>query len=196
MHGIDPDDDRTYQASAAMHWQRCFIALTPDAKTSTRLALRSTPRGARAVRHDDLHMTLAFMGDLPAEQGERIARMLPDIAIPIPALRLQTIEWWPDEQRPRVLVATFAMCDALQQLVSRIRSQLEAAELPAGNTFRPHITLARAGRRTATDGIAAMKPETMSEAIFIALTFYASKRDSPAGQYLRVASIPLATCHG
>lgn len=203
MHVPDPDPGGAsgYPAhpasSAALHWQRCFVALTPARATAEQLALSSGP-GIRAVHPADLHLTLAFIGDLPAELGQKVARALPTLARPLRSLPLETIEWWPDGIRPRVLVATFTPDEDVQALVEGLRTHLAEAALPTGNAFRAHLTLARASRRITpeTAAAAARHPHPPAQACFTALTLYATRPDAPAGHYWQVVSIPLYQSDG
>ena len=200
---MPPPDPDTGQASgqpacpATLHWQRCFVALTPARATAERLVLGSGP-GVRAVSLADLHLTLAFIGDLPAELGHVVARALPSLARPLGSLPLETIEWWPDSLRPRVLVATFAANDNLLALVADLRTHLSDAGLPTGNAFRAHVTLARASRRMTADAAAAAlrHPDLPSQACFTALTLYATRPDARAGHYWQAASSALARADG
>lgn len=199
MHFPDPDPGRASgdpaspaSPAAALHWQRCFVALTPVRATADQLALASGP-GIRAVHPANLHLTLAFIGDLPAELGQEVARTLPSLAQPLRCLPLEAIEWWPDSIRPRVLVATFTANDELLALVDHLRTRLAQAGLPTGNAFRAHLTLARASRRITAEAAAsaARHADPPTHACFTALTLYATRPDGPAGQYWQAASIPL-----
>lgn len=175
-----------------MHWQRCFVALTPARDAAERLALHNGP-GIRAVNLANLHLTLAFIGDLPAGLGQNVASTLPSLARPLRCLPLETIEWWPDGVRPRVLVATFTADNDLLALVGSLRAHLAQAGLPVGNAFRAHLTLARASRRITPEAAAAAArhPDPPTHACFTALTLYATRPDAPAGHYWQAASVPL-----
>lgn len=175
-----------------LHWQRCFIALTPATNTAAQLVLPATP-GIRPVAQPSLHLTLAFIGDLPAASGRDLADSLPALARPLPALLASRIEWWPDSTRPRVLVASYAEDEELNALVEDVRAHLVHHGLPTGNAFRAHISLARAARyMQAEQAEAALRLARMPAAAeFVALTLYATRRELTAGDYWRAASTPL-----
>lgn len=175
-----------------LHWQRCFIALTPATNAAAQLAHPASP-GIRPVTQSSLHLTLAFIGDLPAASGRKLADYLPALARPLPALSVSSVEWWPQNTRPRVLVATFAEDDALNALVDNVRGHLVALGLPTGNDFRAHVTLARAARHVQAEQAAlALRLARPPAAVeFVALTLYATRRELAAGDYWQVASTRL-----
>ena len=125
-------------------WQRCFIALTPDVSTRQRLASLPVHPRARRVDAADLHLTLAFLGALAPAQARHLCDALTQLAGPLPALAFGGLERWPDEQRPRVEVAVFALPEELAAVVRRLHPWLTAMGLPVDSRpFRPHFTLAR-----------------------------------------------------
>lgn len=125
-------------------WRRCFIALAPDDQARRHLAGLSLHANARRVASADLHLTLAFLGGLDASQAQALARTLDLLARPLPSLAFSGIELWPGARRPRVAVATFALPDALAQLLDALHPFLMAMQLPIDSRpFRAHVTLAR-----------------------------------------------------
>jgi 2'-5' RNA ligase len=134
-------------ASSPASWPRCFIALAPDAATRRLMAGLPAMADARQVHLDDLHLTLAFVGAISDTQRQVLTDALPDLAAlasPLPPLESTGLEAWPTEERARVWVATFALPDALRQLVDRVHEIVTAASLPVERRpFRPHITVAR-----------------------------------------------------
>src|SRR5690606_29007465 len=92
----------------------------------------------------DLHLTLAFLGGLTDLQREELANTLPALAPALPELSFTGVEIWPGPQRARVQVATFALPEALKELVQRLNPLLVDMGLPVDSRpFRPHVTLAR-----------------------------------------------------
>jgi len=123
---------------------RLFLALWPDA--SVRDALRAWrdawtwPRGASPVHTDKLHVTLHFLGDLPAA---RLPELTAGFAVPFSpfSLRFERGALWhkgiavlePADEPPGLL----ALHDALSQALTGLGLQ------PEGRTYRPHVTMAR-----------------------------------------------------
>jgi RNA 2',3'-cyclic 3'-phosphodiesterase len=135
-------------------WHRCFIALVPDRATRDALAAMPVGEAARRVGVDQLHMTLAFLGTVPPEKGQRLAQQLSAIVTPLPPPCAQRAEYWPSAVHPRLVVVPFLAGDALASLEARVRALVAGLQLPVDDhrPFRPHITLARFARsaRTAT----------------------------------------------
>lgn len=128
---------------------RAFVALwpSPDAATTLHRAVRDCcpDAGARPVSPQDLHCTLAFLGDL----GERDTVALGDALDAVVGvafdLILDTIELWPG---PSVLVACPRQApQALMTLQHAIAVSAAGAGLPAeSRPYRPHVTVRRRQR--------------------------------------------------
>ncbi len=132
--------------------RRLFFALWPDRPARERLehtvrgAVRAT--GGRAVPSDQLHMTLAFLGAVPAARMAELALLAAarlsaaDQALGPIDLTLERLVHWAG---PRVLCAVPARAPAaLETLVGRLLEALAAADFaPDLKPFRPHVTVAR-----------------------------------------------------
>ncbi|MEI2417005.1 RNA 2',3'-cyclic phosphodiesterase [Orrella sp. JC864] len=128
-------------------WNRCFIALAPDARTRERLADLPIARPARRVAFDDLHLTVAFLGPVRPDQGHALAHALPELAAPLPELAFLNLALWPSAARPQVQVAQYDYPEALRALVAHVQTVLRRLQLPVETRkFRPHVTLARLRR--------------------------------------------------
>ncbi|MGE4335885.1 MAG: RNA 2',3'-cyclic phosphodiesterase, partial [Pigmentiphaga sp.] len=119
---------------------RCFVALAPD--TATRQRLQALPRMGRArpVLPEDLHLTLAFLGDLDAARAQALASALPPLAAAMPPLQADGLALWPTPQRARVIVASYV---AVPEVVV-MHEQVAALGVELGITaearrYRPHI---------------------------------------------------------
>ncbi len=123
---------------------RLFLALWPGAAVRERLrAARdawSWPRGATPVATDKLHLTLHFLGAVPAER-------LPDLragcAVPFSPfdLRLGRAELW---HGGIAVLAPHEQPAALLDLHARLAGSLTALGLrPEARAYRPHVTMAR-----------------------------------------------------
>ena len=125
---------------------RCFVAAVPDEATQSRLdalvqTLRRRYPRARSTRTENLHLTLAFIGELPAEQAAEVARRLGE-------LHIEPFTWHLTEvggfARARVVWAGGADEPRLAALAAEVRRIL--LELHVAHDDRPfvaHVTLLR-----------------------------------------------------
>ena len=120
---------------------RLFIALQPSATFLTGLKdiqdqLRSAGVGGRYLAPDNLHLTLAFIGEWPVD----ITAMMPCIEEPF-SLVLSDIGIF---SRAKVLWAGVKPSEPLNALAAQIRQNLHNASIPYDpQPFNPHITLIR-----------------------------------------------------
>jgi 2'-5' RNA ligase len=125
---------------------RCFAACWPDEATRSRLDRAAAlahalhPR-ARRVRRENLHLTLAFIGELPEPAAQRAAQALRGI-------ELEPFAWTLDHigrfERARVLWAGGPAQPQLAQLAERVRGLLRDAKIDFDRkAFAAHVTLLR-----------------------------------------------------
>ncbi len=129
---------------------RLFIALWPGAPVRRALAAcrdrTRWPAGAAPTATDRLHLTLHFIGNVPAA---RVAEVATALQVPVQAfeLRLEVAECWHGGLavlRPR------AVPPRLHQLHADLAAALRQLALPVeARAFRPHVTLARRGAQPA-----------------------------------------------
>lgn len=121
---------------------RLFLALPcpPAAADALAAWCAANCPGGRPVHPADLHITLAFLGNLPADRVSPVSRLLADLPLPEFRLELGAPERWKDllvllpERVPEVLPA----------FQEALRERLDAAGLPVERRpYRPHLTLAR-----------------------------------------------------
>ncbi len=122
---------------------RLFFALWPDQATRKEVAARQQGVVGRPTRPDNLHLTLAFLGQQPATALPLLEAALAALpATPLPLLLNHSgyfprhrIAWIGPEPAPAALLA-------LQQNLTQALAQLPLRyEAPAH--FMPHVTLAR-----------------------------------------------------
>lgn len=127
------------------------IALDGPARESVfeahgKLVAMLPKQGTRFVRPEKLHLTLAFLGDVPEGDVPKLQAALEPIA-KFPALGLETTEigCFPDAHRPKViwvgLGGDLAGLEVLALEVSRVTAGF--GDHGDDKEFTPHVTLAR-----------------------------------------------------
>ncbi len=126
--------------------RRLFFALWPDEPTRRQL-VRETRRivhhcGGKPVPPAHYHVTLAFVGTLPAERFDNIVEAGRATASAYLELLFDRVGYWP---RPRVLWVAPSRCPpALNSLVSMLWDRLSDAGLEReARAYQPHLTLCR-----------------------------------------------------
>ena len=107
-------------------------------------------RHVRWVRSEGIHLTLKFMGDIPAAMVDRVLEALPPVAArfsPID-LSISGMGVFPNPRRPRVLWAgVHGDLETLAALQLAIDEAVEKLGLPREQrAFSPHLTLGRVRR--------------------------------------------------
>lgn len=188
---------------------RLFVALVPCDAHRARLGeearrVAALEPAARAVRPDNVHLTLAFLGAVPAAEAETVEGALRGVAASHGPLR---VRWaglgaFPSPHRPRVVWAGVAPGEGDAAVVALARS-VEAALAAVGHAvdardrFHPHVTLARldgpprrgALEKALTAGTlqSTYEPEVLSD-----LLLMVSENDGRGVRYRPLASVPLA----
>lgn len=102
--------------------------------------------GLRAVDREALHVTLCFLGSVPAARAAAVGEACSVVAgRPVRHLRAAGALWLP-RRRPRVLAVGFEdQLGELGAVQAELAGALEAAGLfqPEHRAFLPHVTLAR-----------------------------------------------------
>jgi 2'-5' RNA ligase len=124
---------------------RLFVALAlPEGHRQQLSRLCHGVRDARWVAHENLHLTLRFIGEVEEPRVAEIAHALGRVKGEQFKLTLSGIGHFQNGRRIRALWAGTEPCDALVQLQYRIDTALRHADLPPdGRRFTPHVTLAR-----------------------------------------------------
>jgi len=104
--------------------------------------------GARLklVRPENLHTTIAFLGDVPDDATSRLSGALDEAVKGTPplAMRLRGVGAFPSAKRARVVWCGVADPAPLAALAARARERLAAAGFAGDEKdFRAHVTLAR-----------------------------------------------------
>lgn len=125
---------------------RLFFALLPDRDTRQRITTATRELGlgpaSRLVRPESLHMTLAFVADVPASQVAALREIGGAQRIPAFTIPFDAYEYWP---KAKVVVAAARESPlSLNLLWRQIHAALPKHNLaPTLPRLRPHVTLAR-----------------------------------------------------
>ena len=148
---------------------RLFFALWPGADLQGRLAAwakQAAGRG-RAMRRENIHLTLAFLGDTKASLVPDLIALARDIAFPPLCLPLDRIGYW----RHNRIIWCGAEQDppALSELVSALRARLDSGGIAYDHKpFVSHMTLVR--NATGLDSAPAWVPLAWELADFALVT--------------------------
>ena len=122
--------------------RRLFIALIPDRHTINRIAALQKQVHGRLVPAQNLHLTLAFLGNQPEEVRVHLSCFLEQTVFRSFDLLLDTIGFFPKIRLS--WLGPSAIPDSLHHLHRNIQAYLTQNRLADGHErFRPHITLAR-----------------------------------------------------
>ena len=135
---------------------RLFVAIDlPDAAKDRILSLRQhdLPPG-RWTRREALHLTLHFIGDVPAGVARAYQRTLGEVEAAAFDLSIQGVGQFPINDRPRVIWAGVQNTPDLRALHEAVGAALESEGFRRERRrFHPHITLMRF-RRPIRRGVA------------------------------------------
>lgn len=129
--------------------QRVFFALWPNGEVRAaldQLARQHARHNGRAVVPENLHITLAFVGGVSAEQRACMEAAAATVAAPTFAVTLDNLGFW---LRPKILWAgARVMPPELTELVSALNIVLiPCGYRPESRPFQVHVTLARKAQR-------------------------------------------------
>jgi 2'-5' RNA ligase len=129
--------------------KRCFFAVWPDEAAVAGLERIAAEAygicGGRVMRRDTLHLTLAFLGDLPAARIEDAMRIAGTIAVEPFGLTLDRIGYW---RHNRILWAG-GVSPRLTFLADTLANGLRSAGFKLDDRpYSPHVTLLRDARCT------------------------------------------------
>lgn len=130
---------------------RLFVAIYPDAATRAWLAevqrrlRKELPRFGRELRWispEDIHVTLAFLGE--EQEDDAISKALETCSYAPIELTVGGLGVFPTPRRPSVLwTGVVDSTGALSQLQAEITATLASFVEPERRPFEPHLTLAR-----------------------------------------------------
>jgi 2'-5' RNA ligase len=140
--------------SSAPERVRLFFALWPAealAVDLAALASRLQPVcGGRPMRAETLHLTLAFLGELPVEREADACAAAAEVSLPAFEFRLDQIGYW----RHNGVVWTAVRSAALDHLAADLGARLRAAGFVLERRpFAAHVTLLRRAERAPDEAV-------------------------------------------
>lgn len=176
-----------------------FISLDPppaarqEAADWGRMAARAN-RGLRPVQAGAIHLTLAFLGSMPAGEAGAVAEAIERSARAVRGIEGGAPVWLP-KRRPRALALELRdqsgeLVALRQDLVDQL-GRLTGWE-PERRSFLPHLTVGRAGRRFRP---APSLPEPSPTLSFDpeSITLYRSHLEPAGARYEAIFTLPLDT---
>ncbi len=145
---------------------RLFVAidLPPEVKRLLGELQAQLRQHTDAVRWSDpagTHLTLKFLGSVPAPRVDAIVAALRSAAGPLGSFQLQTgaLGVFPNPRRPRVIwLGVGGELQALHQLQSAVEQEIAPLGFPTEErAFSPHLTLGRSPKDPSPAAFAAMR---------------------------------------
>lgn len=140
-----------------METKRLFFALWPDDRQRELLrevinSVAKTVEG-HAVDRRNWHITLAWIGDYPADRVPQLLQRASEIQFEPFRLSFDRLEFW---ARPRIASLTAATVpEEMHELVSSLENLLQdEGVVKESRTYRPHITVSRNTRTFETERLA------------------------------------------
>lgn len=148
---------------------------------------------ARWVPEDNYHVTLSYLGEVPARKLEEVEAAARAVRTQPFTLSLESVGVFPRRPPARVLWAGVRAEPLLLRLQRRIERELaELGFLPEARKFHPHVTLARlapdASREAVSDWLAHHLSFRVAEFPVTRFHLYASVR-TPGGSQYEVCSV-------
>jgi 2'-5' RNA ligase len=176
-----------------------FIAKMRPACQNILAGSKRSPRpSARWARIEVAHITLKFIGEVPAETTELIKAALARIRLPEPIeMKFRNVGFFPNNRRPRVLWAGIEAGAELGALAAAIETSLEPLGIAREQrVFSPHLTLARfetpRGLDELHDAIAAAGSLEFGGDIAKEFHLYQSIHKPAGAEYTRLATYRFA----
>ena len=129
---------------------RTFVAIDLPAEIRRNITrvmdlLRRATTQVRWARPESLHVTLKFIGTLPAEHLPEATNRLASIRVPEPlSFQVRGAGYFPNERAPRVIWLGLESEPELSALASQVEEVLLPLGIPKAKwPFAPHLTLGR-----------------------------------------------------
>ncbi|ANT62111.1 2'-5' RNA ligase [Salipiger sp. CCB-MM3] len=171
---------------------RCFLALPlPEALIAPLLAVQGAVPVGRAVPEENLHVTLAFLGEVAEADLRELDLELGGAALPGCFLQVAGLESF-GGRAPKLLAAALRPDLGLLALQARVARACRSAGIELERRrFRPHVTLLRFGAGLRGDGIARLERAVAGLAGLTAGAETGAKTGAEAAEELRLVASTL-----
>ena len=132
---------------------RLFVGISLPDDVRARLGeLKGGLQGARWVEPDNLHLSLRFIGEVPGGGETDIDEALATIEAPGFPLALSELGFFDRRGRVHAVWAGVGMSEPLMRLRAKVEHALvHLGHEPEHRKFKPHVTLARMKRGSASE---------------------------------------------
>ena len=176
---------------------RAFLALPlPDPARDALIRLQTTLPTGRAVPKDNLHLTLAFLAEVPDTVLETLHDLLSSTRLPAPAITFTGLDTFAEMERGLVYAAVRPDPTLTALHAKTAQTARKAGIALPRRRFVPHVTLTRAGAQPkgpARDRLAAAMGTVAAIPGFTARTLclYHSTLGPSGARHEVLASYPL-----
>jgi RNA 2',3'-cyclic 3'-phosphodiesterase len=167
--------------------------------------LRDVAHGARWVRAEGVHVTLKFIGEMPAERVVAIEQALRGArgagVIASVEAKFRGAGFFPNERHPRVFWASVEASPNLAELAREVDARLSSLGIAAETReFRPHLTLARFksedGLPRLREEIKKLEPVDFGSMETSEFHLFQSQLGAGGAKYTKLATFPFGSLHG
>jgi 2'-5' RNA ligase len=197
--------------------KRLFIAVDPSEEAvadlgslvdGLRVALANGPgHSTRLTRRENWHITLAFLGDVPATRVSAAAAVMNEAAAAATPLRLRVAGGgrFGGRRDPILWAGIGGEADELRRLARALQRGLARVGLRADDRPpRPHLTIARPGTRVPAEEVEAdvttlsayEGPQWIAQELHLMLSEIEPLPTVPVPKYTAIASVPLGRSSG
>jgi 2'-5' RNA ligase len=191
---------------------RLFIAVDPspdavahlgDVVEGLRVSAANAPgRSTRLTRRENWHITLAFLGDVPATRMDVAAAVMQEVAAQATPLWLRVAGGgiFGGRRDPILWAGIGGEIDGLRRLARLLQRAVRRARLPVDERPpRPHLTISRPGQRVSAEDldadVAALSayegPQWILSTVRLLRSDIEQTPTGPTPQYTAVATAPL-----
>lgn len=126
---------------------RLFVAIDLPDQIRTDLHKLALHIGkVKPVKRKQLHLTLKFIGSLPAEDSRILQKQLQAIFHQSFNLQIQSVGKFPQKGSPKVIWAGFKRSPELMSLNTKLELLIDTTAVTDQSNFIPHVTLTRIKR--------------------------------------------------
>jgi 2'-5' RNA ligase len=198
-----PDEEAT---------QRLFVAVDPSARAvddlaalvgQLRVSLANGPgHSTRLTKPENWHITVAFLGDVPATRVGAASDALGEVAAAAEPLRLCVAGGgtFGGRREPILWAGIGGEVDGLRDLARLLQRAMRRARVPVDDRPpRPHLTISRPGQRVPAADVAAdvatlmgyAGPQWTSDALHLMLSEIQQSPTGPTPTYTAIATASL-----